>query len=257
MDLGIKGRVAIVTGASSGLGRMSALALAREGVNVAICGRTESKLNGTVGELKALGVSAIGVVADIPEPSSPKKVYDQTLEELGSVDIVVNTVGGRRGTSIVDTTEEQFKAGFELNLYGALRLMRLAIPGMKERQWGRIINLASIYGREYGGSADYIASKAALIAATKFAAVELIKDNVLVNSVAPGSILHPGSVWDKFTSEQPAEVVDEFIARNLPAGKFGWPEPLGDLVAFLASERASLITGTCINVDGGQSRSMI
>ena len=257
MDLGIKGRVAIVTGGSRGLGRMSALALAREGVNVAICGRTQATLDKTVGELKSLGVSSTGIVADISETSSAQNVYDGTVDELGQVDILVNNVGGRRGTTMADTTEEQFKASLEFNLFGALRLMRLVIPGMKSRKWGRIINIASIWGREYGASADYMTGKAGLIAATKFTAVELVKDNVLVNSVAPGSIIHPGSTWERFSNEQAPEVVQEFIARNLPAGKFGWPEPIGDIVAFLASERASMITGACINVDAGQSKSLI
>lgn len=257
MDLGIKGRVAIVTGGSRGLGRMSALALAREGVNVAICGRTQSTLDKTVDELKALGVSAMGIVADISEDQSAQGIFDSTTAGLGPVDILVNNVGGRRGTTVVDTTEEQLRTGFEVNLFGALRLMRLAIPGMKARRWGRIINIASIWGREYGASADSMPAKAALIAASKFAAIELVKDNVLVNSVAPGSIVHPGGSWERFSNEQSPEVVREFIDRNLPAGKFGWPEPIGDTVAFLASERASMITGACINVDAGQSRSLI
>ena len=257
MDLGIAGKVAIVTGGSRGLGRMSALALAREGVNVAICGRTQSTLDQAVGELKSLGVSAVGIVADISEPASAQLVHDSTVAELGAVDILVNNVGGRRGTTMMETTEEQFLGGFQVNLFGSLRLMWLAIPGMRDRHWGRVINISSIWGREYGGTADYMASKAALIAATKFAAVELVKDNVLVNSVAPGSIVHPDGSWERFVNEQPPEVVKEFIARNLPAGRFGWPEPIGDIVAFLASERASLITGACINVDGGQTKSMI
>ena len=257
MDLGIKDKVAVVTGGSRALGMVTAKALAQEGVHVSICGRTQSSLDETVGELKSLGVSAIGIIADIAEPSGAQDVYDATVAELGSVDILVNNVGGRRGTTITQTTEEQFKAGFEFNLYGAMRLMWLTIPGMRERHWGRIINISSVYGREYGGSVDYMSAKAALIAATKHAAVELVTDNVLVNSVAPGSILHPDGPWDLFIKNQTPEVVEEFIARNLPAGRFGWPEPIGDVVAFLASERASLITGACINVDGGQSRSLI
>ena len=257
LDLGIKGRTAIVTGGTRGLGLVSALSLAREGVNVAICGRTESTLEKTVDELKSLGVAAAGVVADMAKPDGAQKVYEGTVGQLGPVDIIVNNVGGRRGTTMMETSEEQFKEGFEVNLFGALRLMWLAIPGMKDRHWGRVINIASIWGREYGGSADYMAGKAALIAATKFASIELVKHNVLVNSVAPGSTVHPGGSWERFSREQPPEVVQEFITRNLPAGRFGWPEPVGDLVAFLASERASLIAGTCINVDGGQSRSLI
>lgn len=192
MDLGIKDRVAIVTGGSRGLGRMSALSLAREGVKVSICGRTQSTLDSTVAELTSLGVSAAGIAADLAEPESARKVFEETQAKLGPVDILVTNVGGRKGTTIVDTTDEQLAGGFNMNLWCALRFMKFVIPGMKERKWGRIINITSIYGREYGGSVDYMAAKAALIATTKFAALELIKDNVLVNSVAPGSILHPG-----------------------------------------------------------------
>ena len=257
MDLGIKGRVALVTGGSRGLGSMCALSLAREGVNVAICGRTQSTLDQMVGELQALGVSAAGIVADMARPDAPEAVYTGAVAQMGRVDILVNNVGGRRGTTMAGTTEAQFREGFEVNLFSAFNLMQQAIPGMVERGWGRIVNIVSIWGREYGASPDYMGAKAALIAVTKNAAIELVKDNVLVNSVAPGSILHPGSSWDRFTRVQPPEVVEEFIARNLPVGRFGWPEPVGDVVAFLASERASMITGACINVDAGQSKSLI
>ena len=143
-------------------------------------------------ELTSLGVSAAGIAADLAEPESARKVFEETQAKLGPVDILVNNVGGRKGTTIVDTTDEQLAGGFNMNLRCALRFMKFVIPGMKERKWGRIINITSIHGREYGGSVDYMAAKAALIATTKFAALELIKDNVLVNSVAPGSILHPG-----------------------------------------------------------------
>ena len=258
MDLGIKDRVAIVTGGSRGLGRQAALSLAKEGVKVAICARTEGTLKDTVQELKSQGVQAIGVVADTTAPESVQHVYDRTVAELGPVDILVNNVGGRRGGPDFDeTTDAQFRETFELNLFGALRLIRLALPGMRERRWGRIVNIASIWGREHGGAIGYMSAKAALIAATKHLALEVAKDSVLVNCVAPGSVLHPGGTWERFTRENSPEVVKEFIDRNLPMGKFGWPEPIGDTVAFLASERASLITGACINVDGGQSRSLI
>jgi 3-oxoacyl-[acyl-carrier protein] reductase len=174
------------------------------------------------------------------------------------VDILVNNVGGRRGgQSLEDTTEQDFLDALMLNLFSAIRLTRLALPEMRRRRWGRIINIASIWGREYGGTIAYMTAKAALIAFTKGLARQVAKDNVLVNSVAPGSILFPGGGWDRFIRTNPPEVVEEFIARNLPMGRFGWPEPVGDLVAFLASERASLITGACINIDGGQSYSLI
>lgn len=258
MDLGIKDKVAIVTGGSRGLGRQAALSLAREGVKVAISGRTEATLNDTVRELQSLGSKAIGIVADITDPDSSQNLYDRTLKGLGPVDILTNNAGGRQGGPDLDeTTEEDFKKTMDLNLYGALRMIRLVVPHMKEQKWGRIINIASIWGREHGGVISYMPAKAALIAATKHLSRELAKYSVLVNSVAPGSIKHSGGTWERFSIEQPPEIVEKFIEENFPMGRFGWPEPVGDLVAFLASTRASLITGTCINIDGGQSKSLI
>jgi 3-oxoacyl-[acyl-carrier protein] reductase len=128
---------------------------------------------------------------------------------------------------------------------------------MRSNGWGRIINIASIWGREYGGNIAYMSAKAALIAASKHSAISLAKDGILVNSIAPGSIEHPGGSWERFQNDNSAEVVEKFIQENLPLGRFGWPEPLGDLVAYLASDRSGLITGSCIVIDGGQSVSMI
>ena len=258
MDLGIKGRVALITGGSRGLGRYAGLALAREGANVAICARTEESLNETVEELKNYGVSASGIVADITEADEPKRIYQAVSGELGEVDILVNNVGGTRSRAdIMGTSLEEFKGTFDLNLFAAFELCKLIIPHMKAQQWGRIVNIASIWGREHGGNISYMSAKAALIAASKSLGLDLIKDGITVNSVAPGSIYFPGGGWDRFQKEQSPETVQKFIEQNLPTGKFGTPEPVGDLVAFLASENASLITGTCINIDGGQSKSLI
>ena len=152
---------------------------------------------------------------------------------------------------------ETFREGMEFNLMSPVELIALVLPHMREQRWGRIINISSIYGREYGGSIDYMTGKAALIAFSKHLALNLVPENVLVNCIAPGSIDFPGSTWDRFQKNSTPEQVKQFIDRNLPAGKFGWPEPIGDTVAFLASENANLITGTCLNVDGGQSRSLL
>ena len=256
MDLGIEGKVAVVTGGSRGLGRYSALALAREGAHVAICARDESTLLATSEELKAI-TTATGVVADMTAETGPETLYEAVVKQLGSVDILVNNVGGSRGTDALSTTDDEWRSAFDLNIMGALRLMRLVVPQMKERSWGRIVNISSIYGREHGGRATYMTAKAGLIALTKHMALDLAKDGVLVNSIAPGSIAFPGGNWERFQNEQPEEVVREFVARNLPMGRFGWPEPIADTVAFLSSERASLITGATVNVDGGQSHSLI
>ena len=258
MDLGIEGRVALVTGGSRGLGRQSALSLANEGVNVAICGRSKETLDTAVREIETSGVSSIGVVADVSDPSAVEALHQQAVEGLGPVDILVNNVGGSLSRSdIVGTSIEDFRGTFDLNLFGSIHLMKLVIPHMREQRWGRIINIASIYGREYGGNVSYMSAKAALIGATKHVGVSLAKDGVLVNSIAPGSISHPGGSWEQYQRDNPPEVVKDFIDKNLPMGRFGWPEPVGDLVAFLASERAGMITGASINVDGGQSHSLI
>ncbi len=258
MDLGIKGKVVLITGGSRGLGRESALALAREGANVAICGRTQATLDKTVDEIKAHGVAAMGVVADVSRDEDIAPLHSQVVDVLGPIEILVNNAGGSRSRDdITGTAIEDFRGTFDLNLFGAFQLMKLAIPHMQERKWGRIINIASIWGREYGGNISYMSAKAALIGATKHAALSLAKDGVLVNSIAPGSIAHAEGSWERFQNDNPPEVVESFIEQNLPMGKFGWPEPLGDLVAFLASERSGLITGACILIDGGQSYSMI
>ena len=258
MDLGIKGKTALVTGGSRGLGKHAALSLAREGVNVAICGRTQETLDKTVKELEGFGVSSMSVIADVGDVSGIESLHQQVVDGLGPIDILVNNVGGTRSREdIVGTSLDDFRATFDLNLFGGFQLMKLAIPHMQEQKWGRIINIASIYGREHGGNIGYMSAKAALIGATKHAANSLAKDGVLVNSIAPGSISHEDGSWERFQNQNPPDVVQSFIDQNLPMGRFGWPEPLGDLVAFLASERASLVTGACIVVDGGQSHSMI
>ena len=258
MDLGIAGKNALVTGGSRGLGRQAALSLAAEGVNVAICGRSRDTLDRTVAELEGLGVSAVGVEADVSAAEDIEPLYRSVTASLGEIDILVNNVGGVRvREDIMGTSLEDFRATFDLNLFGGYHLMQLAIPHMKRQKWGRVVNIVSIWGREYGGNIGYMSAKAAVIAATKHAGVTLAKDGVLVNSIAPGSISHAQGTWERFQDENSPEVVADFIERNLPMGKFGWPEPVGDLVAFLASERAGLITGACIVVDGGQSYSLI
>jgi 3-oxoacyl-[acyl-carrier protein] reductase len=258
MDLGITGKVALITGGSRGLGRQSALALASEGVNVAICGRTNSSLDSTVKEIEKFGVDVVGILADVTELDDIRSLHSEVCNSLGSVDILVNNAGGSLSREdIQGTSLDDFKKTFDLNVFGGFELMKLAIPHMKQNKWGRIINIASIWGREYGGNISYMSAKAALIAATKHSAISLAKDGILVNSIAPGSIEVPGGGWERFQNENTPDVVETFISDNLPMGRFGWPEPLGDLVAFLSSNRSGLITGSCIVIDGGQSISMI
>ena len=257
MDLGINGKVALVTGGSRGLGRESALHLAAEGVNIAICARGEEQLNNTATELRATGVNVGAYIADLGDENESATLTTKVEADLGQIEILVNNVGGSLGTSdLVNSSLEDFHKVMDTNLWSAVSLMKLVVPGMQQRGWGRIINISSIYGREYGGTAPYMTAKAAMIAASKHTGMTIAKDGVTVNSIAPGSILFPGGSWDRFIENNTKEAVDEFIARNLPMGRFGWPAPVGAAVAFLASQQADLITGACFNVDGGQSHNL-
>jgi 3-oxoacyl-[acyl-carrier protein] reductase len=258
LDLNIAGKVALVTGGSRGLGRQIGLTLAREGCHVAICGRDGDGLDRTVRELRQLNDVAIGVVADVTQEEGCNVFYEKAVQSLGPVEILVNNVGGTQGGRDFDTaTDQDWLGTLNLNLLSTVRMVRLVLPAMKQRGWGRIVNIASIFGREHGGGPSYMAAKAAVIALTKHLGLSLASQNILVNSVAPGSILFPGGSWDRFVNNNDSEIVQEFITRNLPMGRFGWPEPVGELVAFLCSDNADLLTGASINIDGGQSHSLI
>ena len=258
MELGIAGKNALVTGGSRGLGRQCAVSLAAEGVNVAICGRTQATLASAVAEIVGMGVSAVGIAADVSDAGDMARLHRETVERLGAVDILVNNAGGSAGaTDIAETPLGNYRGVFDLNVFGGYELTRLCLPHMRGQNWGRVVNIASIWGREHGGNIGYMSAKAALIAATKHAGLSLAGTGITVNSIAPGSISHPGGSWERFQAEQPADVVERFIETQLPMGRFGWPEPVGDLCAFLASDRADLITGSCVVVDGGQSHAML
>lgn len=257
MDLALRGKVAMITGGSHGLGKQAADSLAREGCKVSICARGQEQLDETAAEFKSKGYKFLAVQADVMKQEDLVRFHEETVKTLGEADVLVNNAGGRKGViDFQETGVETFREGVEFNLMSPVELIALVLPHMRKQRWGRIINISSIYGREYGGSIDYMTGKAALIAFSKHLALNLMPENVLVNCIAPGSIDFPGSSWDRFQKNSTPEQVKEFIDRNLPAGKFGWPEPIGDTVAFLASENANLITGTCLNVDGGQSRSL-
>ena len=258
MDLGIRDKVAMVSGGSRGLGKQSAIALAREGCRVSICGRGKEDLSKALEEIRGLGYDVLGIEADVGTSDGCEHFYSRTVNELGTVDILVNNVGGTvGGRDFISATDQDWLDTINITLFSSVRLTRLVIPNMKENIWGRIVNIASIWGREYGGAPTYMTAKAAVIAFSKHMAINLAPYNVLVNSVAPGSIKFSGGSWDRFESNNSPEVVEQFIANNLPMGKFGWPEPLGNVVAFLCSNVADLVTGTSINVDGGQSNSLI
>ena len=256
MDLGLRDKVAIVTGSSRGLGLASARALAAEGCRVCVCARTAERLEEARAEIARVAGGegrVLAVRADVSTEQGVGEVVTRTVETFGGLDVLVNNVAAAGGAGLLDTPDADWQAAFDQTLVPAVRASRLAVPHMAARGGGAIVIIASIFGREAGGRMTYNAMKAAQISLAKSLAQQLAPQRIRVNSVSPGSILFEGGSWWKRQQADPAAIAD-FVAREIPSGRFGRPEEVGDVVAFVASPRASWITGTSIVVDGGQSR---
>lgn len=258
MDLGLAGRVALITGASRGLGRAIALRLAEEGCDLAICARSRETLAAVAEEIRALDRRVLARPLDVTARGAAAELVEATLSTFGQIDVLVNNVGGNRRGRVEETTDADWEEILDLNFKSHLRFSRAVIPHMRQRQQGVILFISSIFGREAGGEglSIYNTTKSALISLAKIMALELAAEGIRVNSIAPGSIRFPGGSWDRRCNEDP-EGMARFIRQNLPLGRFGTAEELADVVTFVASPRASLLTGACINVDGGQSHSLI
>jgi 3-oxoacyl-[acyl-carrier protein] reductase len=255
MDLGLSGKVAIVTGSSRGLGLASARALALEGCRVVLSGRTENTLADAARLIAGVtSVDAVHTVrTDVSTPDGVQHLIADTVAHFGAIDVLVNNVGLARGGSLLETTDETWQEAFDQTVMPAVRASKLAVPHMQRRGGGAIVIIASIYGRESGGRMTYNAVKAAEISLAKSLAQQLAPMKIRVNSVSPGSILFEGGSWWKRQQEQP-QAIAEFMARELPFGRFGTAEEVGNVVAFLSSPRAGWVSGTSVVVDGCQSR---
>ncbi|AKI99318.1 3-oxoacyl-[acyl-carrier protein] reductase [Archangium gephyra] len=254
MDLQLKGRAALVTGSSRGIGRAIVTALAREGARVCLSARGAEGLAQAAAELRASGAEVVTVVGDVATPEGAAAAVDAAVRAFGALDVLVNNVGGSGGAGAFDVaTAAQWKDVVDRNLMAAVWCSQHAVEGMKARGGGCIVHINSIYGREYGTSAPYTAAKAGLMALTKEMALDLARHRIRVNGVAPGSVLFPGGSWDRRRQAQP-EKVEKMVREELPWGRFGTPEEVADVVVFLCSERARWVTGATVPVDGGQGR---
>ncbi len=255
MDFEIRGQAALVTGASRGIGRAIALALADEGCNVAVCARGEEQLHQVANEIATRGVRGVPILADITSVADLERLVAGTISALGRLDVLVVNAGGSRHPRAASATDDDWLDGISRNILQLARLARIAYPHLRESR-GRVIVTASIWGRESGGSVIYNAVKAAQISMASQIAREWAADGIRVNALCPGSTLFPGGSWARRVEADP-DGMAAFVAAEIPSGRFGTPEEVAAMAVFLASPRSSWVTGTAIPVDGGQSRTII
>lgn len=265
MELGLRGRTAVVTGAASGIGKAIATAFASEGANLAICDINMPNLEKVASELKQKGVQVLAEKADVTVQAETDNFINHTASQFGRIDILVNNAGTGRLCDIMQLPEEEFRRNMDLMLYATIRLIKSVVPHMQKAKWGRIINISSMFGKQPGGLLDYDSIKAAVMMISKEFSNYLAKDNILVNSVCPGPIRTPlweapGQLGDQLSQmlgKPIDEAIDIYAKSNIPLGRYGKPEEIANMVVFLASDRANYITGQAINVDGGMVKTLV
>ena len=253
MDLELAGKVAIVTGASRGIGRSIALELGREGVQLTLVARSEAGLR-EIGRELPPGPAPLLLSRDLLVADARQAVVESTVQHFGALHILINNVGASVGGDIAGTNAEDLQHSFQVNVEVPFLLTKAALPHMEKSGFGRVVMLASIYGRESGGKLPYNAAKAAETSLAKGLAREVASKGITVNTVAPGSIRYPGGSWDRRVHADPGGMA-KWIDAELPLRRFGTAEEVAAVVAFLCSPRASLVNGASIVVDGGQGRS--
>jgi 3-oxoacyl-[acyl-carrier protein] reductase len=253
MDLGLKGKNVLITGASRGIGRQIALRLAAEGASLAICGRTAETLERAKAELSGSGVPVHTVIADVAAPGEVERFVEESAAALGGVDSIVANVGGAAGSTLLESTAEDWVRTFDLNLFHAVRCIRAAVPHIVKRGGGSALTISSISGWKPAPRAQYGAAKAGEIFLAGALAWELGEQRIRVNTLSPGSSMFPGGGWEGFKAELPAEF-ERFETKEFPMGRLGSPEEVADVAVFLLSDRASWINGANIPVDGAQGR---
>jgi 3-oxoacyl-[acyl-carrier protein] reductase len=263
MDLGLNGKVALVTGSSSGLGLAIARELAREGAAVAMVARRRDELERHAADISAAASGrAVAIVADLRERNAPAKVAAEAERVLGPVDILLANAGGPPSTVFATTTEEQYAAALELNLMVSIRLAQACVPGMRARKWGRVIFLTSMAAKQpIPGLLLSNTARSGLLGFAKTLAGEVARDNVLVNTVLPGHFdTARMTELAQARAQREQRSLDDVLGERLtgiPLGRTGQPQELAAVVAFLASSRATFLTGAAIQVDGGQIASLL
>jgi 3-oxoacyl-[acyl-carrier protein] reductase len=258
MQLGLNGRVALITGGSSGLGRAAARALATEGASVAIAARGAERLEATADELRTIAGPArvFAVTADVRSPDQVTTMVQQVVERFGGLDILLNNAGANAAGPFLELDDATWQVDFDLKLFAAVRCARACIPHMRARGGGRIVNVLSITARQPDGQNMPTAiSRAAGLAFTKSLSKAFASDRILVNAVLVGVV--KSNQWERVHAARPdGRTIDDMyaeIGEGIPLGRVGEAEEFGDLVAFLVSDRASYITGAAINFDGGRA----
>ncbi|MDP6666657.1 MAG: SDR family oxidoreductase [Dehalococcoidia bacterium] len=260
MDLGLTGKVAIVTGGSDGIGKAAAISLAREGASVAIVGRTQAKLDAAVAEIEAeTGGEVIGVPTDVSVESDVQVMVAKVVDRFGGIDILVNNAGTSSATTLELMTDEQLKVDFGIKIYGAIYCARAALPHLKASGSGAIVNTTTPGGKAARpGSQPTSLSRASGISLTKSWAGELAEYGIRVNTICVG-VLKSGqhrTRWEAVNAKDPSYTLEDHwqtFGANVPLGRIGEAHEAGDVICFLASARASYITGTAVNVDGGSA----
>ncbi len=262
MELGIAGRIALVAGASKGLGLAAARALGEEGARVAICSRSADHLKQASGELRAAGIEVLALRADVSRPQEAIGFVQQAFETLGGVHILVTNAGGPPALSFMDIESAAWEEAFRLTLLSTITLIRAALPAMQRQRWGRIINLSSVAVKQpIDGLLISNTLRPGVIGLAKSLSPELAPLGITINNVLPG-YFRTQRVEQLACAQAQATGVSasEVVARwedGVPAGRLGRPAELGSLVAFLASEPAAYITGTSIQIDGGYCRGIL
>lgn len=263
MELGIKGKSALVTAASKGLGKACALGFAAEGANVTICARSEENLRTASDEIrKQTGVEVSSVAADVSKADDIFRVFEQAAATYGGVDILLINAGGPPVLPLEELTDEHWLAAYQLTHLSAVRMVRAVLPYMRERKWGRIIAIESSSVKQpVAGLHLSNGIRPGVAGFFKSILEDLAKDNITINTVLPGIFLTERIISNQTQiAERTGTTLEarlELLKKNIPFGRFGEPEELADMVVFLASERAGYVTGTVVQIDGGLIRSVV